>query len=144
VLTVASLLASIVVVAPWPNGGTIPKRYTCDGADATPTIRLTGYVVGDSVREATALELVDVDAPGGHFVHWLLLGSVAGRNTFGMVGWSGPCPPPGDSAHRYVLHAYLLDRVVRLRAGFGEQQFRRALRGHVLASAKLVGLYKRT
>jgi phosphatidylethanolamine-binding protein (PEBP) family uncharacterized protein len=130
-----ALVAAIVISAPWSNGGTIPRRYTCDGADARPAISVA--------PRPSAFEVVDVDAPGGHFVHWLSLDGVDGRNSFGRIGWSGPCPPPGDPPHRYVLTAYELDRDVRLARGFDEARFLRALEGHVIARARLVGRYTR-
>ena len=136
----ASVATAIVITAPWGNGGTIPRRYTCDGGNARP--RVTWTWPGHTAA-AFAVEAVDVDAPGGHFVHWLQLRGVTGTNTFGLVGWSGPCPPVGDAPHRYVLTVYALDRAPRLARGFGERAFRRALRGHVLARATLVGRYAR-
>jgi phosphatidylethanolamine-binding protein (PEBP) family uncharacterized protein len=136
---VIALAVALVVHAPWAPGSTIPKRYTCDGADARPAISWT------RVRGAAeyAFEVVDVDAPGGRFVHWLDLGGVQGRNSFGRLGWSGPCPPPGDKPHRYVTTVFALSRAVRLASGFGETQLLRAIRGRVLASGTIVGRYGR-
>ena len=135
----ASLVASIAVTSVFPNGGTIPRRFTCDGADVVPPLTLATHVRA----RAYAIETIDVDAPGGRFVHWLAVGSVPGRNSFGKLGYSGPCPPAGDAAHRYVFHVYALDRRPSLRPGFTEAQLRKAMRGHVLASGKLVGRYRR-
>jgi phosphatidylethanolamine-binding protein (PEBP) family uncharacterized protein len=139
VLALASLLATIAVSAPWPNGGTIPKRYTCDGANAVPPIT----VAVKMHPRVVAIEAVDVDAPGGVFVHWLQVGRVPGRNTFGKLGYSGPCPPPGDSPHRYVFRVYLLSRLPALRRGFTQAQFRAAIRGRVVARGSVVGRYSR-
>jgi phosphatidylethanolamine-binding protein (PEBP) family uncharacterized protein len=135
----ALLAASIVIHAPWLAGGAIPRRYTCDGADARPAITWTF----DRRAAAYALEVVDVDAPGGRFVHWLELGPVQGRNSFGRIGWSGPCPPVGEKAHRYVTTVFALEREPRLATGFDDSQLRRAIRGHVIASASLLGRYGR-
>lgn len=146
-LAVASLVASIVISAPWANGGTIPKRYTCDGGNQMPAVGFTSYVPGRQGKAprdfSTAWELVDVDAPGGHFVHWLEAGMSFGRNSFGKIGWSGPCPPHGDPPHRYVLRAWQLRRTLPLKEGFTEAQFRRELRGDVLATGSIVGRYAR-
>jgi phosphatidylethanolamine-binding protein (PEBP) family uncharacterized protein len=139
VLALASLVASIVVTAPFPNGGTIPKRYTCDGADVPPPLTITST----PHPRVIAIEAVDLDAPGGVFVHWLQVGRVRGRNTFGGLGYSGPCPPPGDTPHRYVFRVYVLRSRPVLRAGFTETQFHAAIRGRVLASGKIVGRYGR-
>jgi len=133
------MIAALVVLAPWAAGATIPRRYTCDGAGARPAITWTR----EPRAAEYALEVVDVDAPGGRFVHWLELGTVQGRNSFGRLGWSGPCPPPGDKPHRYVTTVYALDRRVRLAAGFDEAQLLRVMRGNVLARGSLVGRYRR-
>jgi phosphatidylethanolamine-binding protein (PEBP) family uncharacterized protein len=138
VLAVASLVTSIVISAPWSNNGTIPKRYTCDGAGTRPPITWAGRT-----RHPFALELVDPDAPGGTFVHWLETGSVQGRNSAGGTGWTPPCPPPGATPHHYVLHVYVLKRPLHLKTGFTGAQLHRALRGDVRASGTLVGRYGR-
>jgi phosphatidylethanolamine-binding protein (PEBP) family uncharacterized protein len=139
VLALASLVATIAVSAPWPNGGPIPKRYTCDGADAIPPITVAAKLQ----PRVVAIEAVDLDAPGGTFVHWLQVGRVPGRNTFGKLGYSGPCPPRGDTPHRYVFRVYLLNRAPPLKRGFTQAQFRVAIRGRVLASGSVIGRYGR-
>lgn len=142
---VAFLLAGIIVTAPFQNGGAIPKRYTCDGADARPAIGLwEGSRPGRRpVTRPAALEVIDVDAPGGRFVHLIAVGRVEGRNSFGTIGWRGPCPPPGDPPHRYVFRVYVLNRRPALRIGFTDAQLRCAIRGHVVATGKIVGRYGR-
>jgi phosphatidylethanolamine-binding protein (PEBP) family uncharacterized protein len=94
-------------------------------------------------RGPFALELLDPDAAGGTFVHWLLAGSVAGRNSVGTTGWTPPCPPPGDRPHRYVLRVYALRRALHLRRGFDDAALRRAIHGDVVATGTLVGRYGR-
>jgi hypothetical protein len=66
-----------------------------------------------------------------------------GTNSTGGIGWTGPCPPPGP-AHHYVFRLYALDMPLRLQRGADDAAFRRAVRGHVLATARLVGLYRRS
>jgi Raf kinase inhibitor-like YbhB/YbcL family protein len=51
------------------EGGMIPAKYTCDGADISPPLQW------DSVPEGTmsiALINDDPDAPMGTWVHWVL------------------------------------------------------------------------
>ena len=132
---VAALAAAFVLTSPaFHQGGTIPKRYTCDGANISPALRWTA----PPRRTASfSLTVFDPDAPGGGFLHWriarlpasarsLPAGSrLGGLNSAGTRGWTGPCPPPGPAHHyRFTLRA--LDRA-----------------GHVLAAARLVGLYRR-
>lgn len=136
-LLLASFAAALAVTAPFPNGGMIPKRYTCDGANVAPVL-----VVRPQPR-IEAVEMVDLDAPGGVFIHWLTVAGVRGRNTFGKLGYSGPCPPQGDPPHRYVFRVYALKRRPALRAGFTDAQLRRAIRGLVAGEGRLVGRYGR-
>ena len=110
-----------------------------DGADRTPALTLSTH----PQPRVIAIEMDDVDAPGGVFVHWLAVGDVKGRNTFGKLGYSGPCPPPGDPPHRYVFHVYVLRKKPALRTGFSAAQLHAALRGRVLASGRIVGRYGR-
>jgi Raf kinase inhibitor-like YbhB/YbcL family protein len=131
-LAVAFALSSPAFVA----GGQIPVRYTCDGANVSPPLRWTAPPRG---TRSLGLTVVDPDAPGGHFVHWvasaipatsrgLAVGArppAEGSNGAGGVGWTGPCPPAGP-AHHYVF------TLTALGAG-----------GKVLARARLVGRYAR-
>ncbi|MEM2955715.1 MAG: YbhB/YbcL family Raf kinase inhibitor-like protein, partial [Nitrososphaerales archaeon] len=97
-----------------------------------------------------------IDAPGGGFVHWVLYkipgnvraieegkipeGSKEGMNDFGKRRYGGPCPPRGPP-HRYIFTIYALDKTL------GEietlDDLKREIKGHVLAEAKLTGLYQR-
>jgi hypothetical protein len=63
------------------------------------------------------------------------------EGTYG--GWDGPFPPWNDEhVHRYVTTAYALDvESLALGAGFDLDAFRRAIDGHVLASAEIVPTY---
>jgi Raf kinase inhibitor-like YbhB/YbcL family protein len=99
----------------------------------------------------------DPDAPVGTFTHWLAWGidpearalaegeaaPVEGRNGFGVIGYAGPCPPPGHGRHRYIFRLYALDLKVGLPAGASREKLEQALKGHVLAVAELVGSYER-
>lgn len=99
----------------FPAGGAIPAEFTCQGRNVSPPLRFARVP-----RGARELDLVmrDPDAPGGNFIHWQLTeippstralgagqspaGAKPGRNSFGSVGYRGPCPPRG-AAHHYVI-----------------------------------------
>lgn len=135
-------------------GGNIPSRFTCDGQDSNPGLRLEG-----APAEAKSLVLIveDPDAPSGLFTHWLAWnldpktavieengppsGSVEGKNDFGKSGYGGPCPPSGT--HRYFFKVFALDRKLDLAAGANRKQLDADMRGHVLAQAELMGRYLR-
>lgn len=141
-------------------GGDVPARFTCDGSDISPALSWSGVPGG---AQSLALVVEDPDAPRGTWVHWILYdlppgehelpegvppagtlpsGARQGRNDFGTIGYGGPCPPPGP-AHRYIFRLYALDAVLGLRAGAKCAEVNRALRGHVLAQAELMGRYRR-
>lgn len=138
----------------FPEGGNIPARYTCDGADVSPGLRFDG--LPDNTK-SLALLVLDPDAPGGTFTHWIVWnipvetkefaagsvpnGAVQGMNDFGKPGYGGPCPPSG--VHRYVFHLYALDVDLKLMTAVRRAGFDKALRGHILAEATLTGRYGR-
>lgn len=139
------------------DGSPVPKRYTCDGANVSPTLVWEAAPDGTA---ALALIVDDPDAPGGTFVHWVAYdidgtpnGGLAegisasrdappqGSNDFGRIGYGGPCPPSGT--HRYRFTLYALDQVLGLRGSPTAAQLRAAMRGHVLGETRLVGTYRR-
>jgi Raf kinase inhibitor-like YbhB/YbcL family protein len=137
------------------DGQAIPANYTCDGANASPPLRWDGPPQAQSF----ALIVDDPDAPGGIFTHWVLydiLGAqrelpegapgtgTPGMNDFSKAGYGGPCPPRGNGPHRYIFTLYALDiPSLKLPAGRPRQEIERAMQGHVLAQAKLMGRYER-
>jgi Raf kinase inhibitor-like YbhB/YbcL family protein len=135
------------------EGGPIPGRHTCDGADVSPSLAWSGAPPGTA---AVALIVDDPDARG--FVHWVAFDVPAepaslaegasgrgafgeGRNDFGRSGWGGPCPPSGT--HRYVFELFALDTALGLSGQPRAADLRRAMNGHVLVSARLSGTYRR-
>ena len=144
------LLTSTAVV----DGGTIPRRYTCDGEDRSPPLLWSAPPAGTG---SLALVLDDLDAPGGRFIHWLAWGippdtgglaegevaPLEGRNDFGTVGYRGHCPPRGRGPHRYRFRLHALGEEVRLVPGAGAAELERVLTGNLLAVAELVGTYER-
>ena len=143
--------------AAFAEGGTIPAKYTCDGLDVSPPLAWSSVPAG---TKAFALIADDPDAPAGTWVHWVLYnvpgsiaqfpegvsgpgGAVQGRNDFGKVGYGGPCPPPGKP-HRYFFKLYALDAPLALKAGAIKAEVERAMQGHALAEAQLMGTYGRS
>jgi len=135
------------------EGGTIPAEHTCDGADIAPRLAWSGAPAG---TETFALIMDDPDAPSGTWVHWVLFnlpGTAAalpadgatgllGRNDSKRPGYAGPCPPPGKP-HRYFFKLYALDGPLALKAGVTKADVERAMQGHVLGTAQLMGTYGR-
>ncbi|BAZ12189.1 PEBP family protein [Calothrix sp. NIES-4071] len=102
-------------------GATIPFKYTCDGDNISPPLQWEAPPNG---TKSFALIVDDIDAPNQVFTHWVVynmppeareipeefrddselpLMSKQGKNSFGQLGYGGPCPPPKDGAHRYFF-----------------------------------------
>lgn len=145
----------IVASAAFEDGETVPQKYTCDGADISPPLDVSGV---PSEASELALIMEDPDAPGGTFVHWVLWGidaavsglpeggvpegAVHGRNNFNRDEYGGPCPPAGDP-HRYVFNVYALSGAPDLEPGASADELRAAFESLVLAEGSLIGLYSR-
>ena len=138
------------------DGGAIPRRYTCDGADASPDLAWSGAPEG-----TRALVLIVTDPDARDFVHWLVYDMEGtpsgglpmaisaspdappqGTNAFGKRGYGGPCPPSGTHHYRFVLSA--LDTVLEITGAPRIHDLRAAMAGHVLAEASLIGTYRRS
>ncbi|MQA87384.1 MAG: YbhB/YbcL family Raf kinase inhibitor-like protein [Streptosporangiales bacterium] len=109
----------ITVASPaFREGGTIPGRYTCEGAGTSPPLRWTGM---PSDAAVLALVVDDPDAPGGTYVHWVVFnidpattgvaegvvpaGGQQGRNSAGSTRYAPPCPPSGTHRYRFTVYA---------------------------------------
>jgi Raf kinase inhibitor-like YbhB/YbcL family protein len=138
------------------NNARIPTRFTCNGAGTRPALRWSR--VPARAREL-ALVVIDPDAGGGGFVHWTAFGipprtrrlasrglppgTRQGSNSAGGRGWTGPCPPPGDSPHHYVFTLYWLRRASGLRAGAEGNAVVKAVGARAGGRGRLVGRFSR-
>ena len=133
------------------NNGFIPKKFTCQGDDVNPPL-----IIESIPEETKALALIvdDPDAPVGTWVHWVIYNmpvvsgieedSIPGKqamNDFGRKDYGGPCPPSGT--HRYFFKIYALDTELDLQEGSRKKELEKAMQGHILDKAELIGLYKK-
>jgi Raf kinase inhibitor-like YbhB/YbcL family protein len=144
----------------FPDGGDIPRKFTCDGADVSPELSWTEPPPG---TQSFTLIADDPDAPGGTWTHWVLYdlpaaatglaegvnkidelpgGERQGRNDFRKIGYNGPCPPPGKP-HRYFFKIYALKGKLDLKPGASRQEVEQALQNLVLGQAEWMGRYRR-
>jgi Raf kinase inhibitor-like YbhB/YbcL family protein len=130
----------------------LPSDYTCDGEDKSPHIGVDG--VNTNLSKCLAIIVTDTNSPGGGgFIHWLAwnielvrlipeaipktplvsfpLNAVQGTNSFGNIGYTGPCPPHGQT-HRYSFKIYGLDMLLSLPEGAGKDEMFKAMQGHVV------------
>ncbi len=142
----------------------IPRRHTCEGEDVSPPLAWTGAPAG---TRSFALVVDDPDAPDPaaprmNWVHWVLYdlppdasglpagmvrealprGAFEGLNDWHKPGWRGPCPPVGR--HRYFHRLYALDVVLPDLQHPTRAALMKAMEGHVLATAELIGTYLST
>ena len=146
------------------HGGEIPKRYTCEGSDVSPPLTWSGVPQG---TKSLALVVDDPDAPDPKapkmtWVHWVLYnlpstagalpeavapealppGTKQGLNDWKRSGYGGPCPPIGR--HRYFHKLYALDTVLSGLGSPNKEKLLKAMEGHVLDQAELVGTYEKS
>ena len=142
------------------EGSAIPKRHTCEGQDTSPPLAWSGVPAG---TKSLALIVDDPDAPDPKapkrtYVHWVLYdipptatslpeggvlpaGTREGKNDWGRTGYGGPCPPIGR--HRYIHKLYALDGMLGDLGRPTKGQLEKAMDGHILAEARLVGTYEK-
>ena len=143
--------------------GTIPSLYTCEGKDISPPLAWSG---APAVTKSFALIVDDPDAPDPAapkmtWVHWVLYdiapaasglsaavqagalppGTREGVNDWGRTGYGGPCPPIGR--HRYFHKLYALDTVLPDLKRPNKAALEKAMQGHILAQAVLIGTYQK-
>lgn len=143
------------------DGEAIPTRYTCQGEDISPPLAWSGI---PPQAESLVLLVDDPDAPDPKapkmtWVHWVLFnlppdsdglpeavkvlpqGTGEGLNDWKRTGYGGPCPPIGR--HRYFHKLYALDKTLDLPGTPTRAEVEKAMQGHILARAELVGTYKK-
>jgi Raf kinase inhibitor-like YbhB/YbcL family protein len=138
--------AALSITSPaFTDGGNIPPKFTCDAGMQNPS---PGLAWKDAPANTKSYVLIvhDPDAPlAGGFTHWVLFdipatttslpegfqpGSVgvSGNSGFRRQGYGGPCPPSGSHHYHFMLSALDVEK---------------AMEGHVIGKAELVGLYQR-
>jgi Raf kinase inhibitor-like YbhB/YbcL family protein len=141
----------------------IPKIYTCEGKDVSPSLVWTGVPAN---AKSLALIVDDPDAPDPAaprmtWVHWVLYdipvaatglpegvassalpkGALEGLNDWQRTGYGGPCPPIGR--HRYFHKLYALDAVLPDLKKPTKAALEKAMKGHIVAEAQLIGTYEK-
>ena len=133
------------------HNGHIPPLYTCEGKNINPPLKVENIPEG---TKTLALIVEDPDAPRGTFDHWIMWNispneaiaensnpGISGTNSFGKTGYGGPCPPSGE--HRYFFRVFALDDELYLLTGSTKGELLDAMKGHILATAELMGVYEK-
>ncbi len=143
------------------DGGLIPIKYTCDGENINPELVISG-VPKDT--KTLALIMHDPDAPNPAaprpegFTHWVIWNMDPGTNSvaensvpdgsaiegftsLNRPGYVGPCPHKGE--HHYQFNIYALDAKLNLTLSSKKTDLEKAMEGHILDKAVLVGIFRR-
>jgi Raf kinase inhibitor-like YbhB/YbcL family protein len=145
------------------SGAEIPTPHTCEGSDTSPALEWSGV---PPRAKSLALVVDDPDAPDPKapkmtYVHWVLYnlpagttrlaegaargslpaGTREGKNDWKRTGYGGPCPPIGR--HRYFFKLYALDTELPDLGQPAKAQLEKAMEGHVVEKAELVGTYEK-
>jgi len=156
-------MALVLSSSAFAPGGEIPSLHTCEGRDVSPALAWSD--VPDSA-ESLVLIVDDPDAPDPKaprmtWVHWVLYnipataagfpqgispdelpaGTREGLNDWKRTGYGGPCPPVGR--HRYFHKLYALDTVLPDLGTPTKAEVEKAMEGHVIANAELIGTYQK-
>ena len=162
-MTPTSAAAFSLTSSAFAAGQSIPSVHTCEGDDVSPPLAWTAPPPG---TRSLALIVDDPDAPDPAaprmvFAHWVLYGlppvsgalaqgvpasalpagTRQGTNDFRRTGYGGPCPPIGR--HRYFFKLFALDVVLPDLGAATKAELERAMQGHVLATAELIGTYQK-
>jgi len=145
-------MKKLAITSPaFENNGFIPSKYTCDGDNINPALKIAGVPEG---TQSLTLIVDDPDAPMGTWDHWIVwnippterieensVPGTEGLNDSRKHSYGGPCPPSG--AHRYFFKVYALDTKLVLHPNSRKKDVEKAMEGHILAKGEIVGLYKR-
>ena len=159
-------MAKFSITSPqFEEGGEIPKKFGYKFDNINPEIDFEN-IPKDTISLALIMDDPDaMGAVGKVWVHWLLcnfnpsktdideafrreiyktlmlkdIGLAEGKTDFGEIGYGGPAPP--DKRHTYVFKAYALDVELDLSEGFSKRELEDAMKGHIIAEAKLTGTF---
>ena len=151
-----------ITCAAFKEGEPIPPKHCCVDADISPALHWDLSELSIPDKGSIALIFDDPDAPGGTWVHWLIFnlppetsnlpemvmpreelenGARQGSNSWGTIGYRGPCPPSGT--HRYFFKIYALDTKLDLLPGATKEELLEAMEEHVIGEGKIMGFFTR-
>lgn len=143
--------AELALTLPWGDDAVIDTRFTCAGEDVSPTVTWANVPEG---TVEVAIVMTDPDAEG--FVHWVVAGldpalgtvpegsvpagAIEATNSFGSVGYRGPCPPP-DTSHSYVVEVFAVGQQIELPTGTPASDLISAIEASAISVRSLGGRF---
>ena len=134
-----------ITCSDFDEGAEIPKKFGYKFENEEPNI---SFNRPPSSTTTLALIMDDPDAMGAVgkvWLHWLQYHNltesspVEGKTDFDEIGYGGPAPP--DGRHTYIFKAYALDTELELKEGYSKQDLEDAMKGHIIAEARLTGTF---
>lgn len=144
------------------QGMPIPKEYSCEGKNTSPDLSWNG---APASTKSFVLICDDPDAPHGTWTHWIVYdipsattsfardmkkgaelehGIKQGSQSSGVVGYQGPCPPPGHGTHHYHFTLYAMDcPTLGIAGGADRKHVEEAMGKHIIAQTECMGTYER-
>lgn len=133
------------------DGGNLPAKFSCQEEGISPALTWSEV---PAEAKSLALSLVDPDAPGGNFVHWLLInipiatceipkGETIGDelpNTSGSSGYVPPCPPFGKHRYVFTLYALKMEKIDPASVS----NFEATIQPLVIEKAQITALFQKT
>lgn len=157
-------MALTLTSSAFSHNGAIPRQFTCQGSDMSVPLSWSGVPAN---AKSLALIVDDPDAPDPAapkltWVHWVVYnipasatglkeavktgelpaGALDGMNDWKRTGYGGPCPPIGR--HRYFHKLYALDAVLPDLKRPNKAALEKAMQGHILERAELIGTYQKS
>jgi Raf kinase inhibitor-like YbhB/YbcL family protein len=152
-IAVGSVVAPSTVLAPWREGAAIDARYTCSGVNVSPPLSWSPAPAGTA---EIAITRADEQAPT--FVHWVIaglapdattidedeapVGVVQAVNGAGGTGYTGPCPPQGET-HTYRITVHFLDAQTELGDGADADDLLAVIDASTITEASVTGTFSR-
>ena len=140
--------------------GSIPSKYTCDGENVNPELRVSEVPEG---TQSLVLVMDDPDIPESvkknmgieKFDHWVLYNIPAdttvikeassvgfeGLTSRGSQGFVGSCPPDGE--HRYIYRLYAVSGTLNFIKAPTLDEVEVAAKGMSIETTTLTGRYTR-
>lgn len=171
-ISLVSCAAVIIMAVPteitltsavFASGSPIPSKYARSDAHP-PGLNYSPPLSWNNVPAATkSLALLCIDPDGNKWIHWVLYNlppvsnhlnehfpkilvlpdcTRQGKNSWGLIGYDGPAPPPGTGIHHYRFKLYALDTLLDLPDGATADQLFFAMKSHVLGQGELIGTYQ--
>jgi Raf kinase inhibitor-like YbhB/YbcL family protein len=152
-----------LMTSAYADGANIPAKYSCAGV--SPSLQWS-YVPPGTVSYALIFHDPDVQHPPKNMwdvTHWIVWnipgnltqlpegvaptpqtpdGMTQGQNYKDVIGYAGPCPPPGKP-HHYTFELYALDTKLDLGPNTPRADVVKAMDGHIVAKAVYIGLFHR-